>query len=709
MRCRHLLHSVLLCALGTAPAFADERDERDERDAHRSWRGTYTKSSYDGISNDLLTAGLGKTGLQNPVAPAFADSLHPTPAELRTLGVHNNYRALTDMSSNGGYGVLYGPNVDLTGNPTLGEGRIAGDEYIAYADPGSGRRNVTMMVQVPTSFDPSNPCIVAAPSSGSRGVYGAIATTGEWGLKRGCAVAYTDKGTGNGVHDLQNDTVNLIDGTRTDADAAGTASNFTARVSQAERLAFNSVTPNRFAVKHAHSQLNPEKNWGRDVLESIRFAFFVLNREHGSVHHRRAIRPENTIVIASSVSNGGGASLAAAEQDEDDEDEGLIDAVVVSEPQVQLRRLHGLAIQRGATPVTGIGKGLYDYITLANLYQPCAALAPENAAAPAGFFVVPSFAANRCAALRTKDLLSGDTTAEQAIAAQAILNANGWEPESNILGPSHYGFQVAPAVALTYANAHGRFSVLDNVCGLSFGATTAAGVPTALAPNALAQMFSVGNGVPPTSGINLINNNSRGGPLNEPLSFSPVSGLQDYNAEGAGCLRALLTGQGRDARRVRDGVAAVRRSGNLNGKPAIIVHGRADNLVPVNHSSRPYYGVNKLLEGRRSRLHYYEVTHAQHFEAFINPFLVPGVALLAGYDTRYIPLHVYGIEALNRMYDHLKHGTPLPPSQVVRTLPRGGVPGAAPPITAVNVPPIADSPAAANRILLEGKTLRVPD
>jgi hydroxybutyrate-dimer hydrolase len=47
-------------------------------------------------------------------------------------------------------------------------------------------------------------------------VYGAI-STGEWGLKRGCAVAYTDKGTGGAPHDLQNDTVPLVDGTRTTA------------------------------------------------------------------------------------------------------------------------------------------------------------------------------------------------------------------------------------------------------------------------------------------------------------------------------------------------------------------------------------------------------------------------------------------------------------------------------------------------------------
>lgn len=694
---------VLLCALAAAPVFAGDDGDRGDHGRAPSWHGAFTKITYDGVGNDLLTAGLGKTGLQNPVAPAFVDPLNPTAAELRIRAIHTNYRALADMSTAGGYGVLYGPNIDLAGKPTLGEGKIAGAEYLAYAGSGSGRRNVTMMVQVPASFDPANPCIVAAPSSGSRGVYGAIGTTGEWGLKRGCAVAYTDKGTGSGVHDLQNNTVNLIDGTRTDAAAAGKASNFTARISEAERLAFNAATPNRFAVKHAHSQLNPEKDWGRNVLQSIKFAFFVLNEEFGSARHRRPIRPGNTIVIASSVSNGGGASLAAAEIDDDDDEE-LIDAVVVSEPQIQLRKLHGLTIKRGATTVTGIGKGLYDYITLANLYQPCAALAASNAGAPGGFFVVVSRATNRCTSLRTKGLLTTNTTAEQATEAQAILNANGWEPESNILGPSHYGLSVAPAVTFTYANAHGRFSVLDNVCGLSFGATTAAGVPTALPAASLAQIFSVGNGVPPTTGINLINNASIGGPLNDPLSLSPSTGLQDYNADGAACLRALLTGHGRDAERVREGVADVKRSGNLNGKPAIIVHGRSDNLVPVNHASRPYYGVNKLVEGHRSRLHYYEVTNAQHFEAFIG--LQP---LLAGYDTRYIPLHVYGIEALNRMYAHLKHGTPLPPSQVVRTVPREGLPGAAVAITAANVPPIADSPAAANRITLEGRTLQVPD
>ncbi len=34
----------------------------------------------------------------------------------------------------------------------------------------------------------------------------------------------------------------------------------------AERAAFNAATPNRFAFKHAHSQQNPEKDWGKWTL-----------------------------------------------------------------------------------------------------------------------------------------------------------------------------------------------------------------------------------------------------------------------------------------------------------------------------------------------------------------------------------------------------------------------------------------------------------
>ena len=690
------------CCFAPLSAFADSVLKQPHKlpdFVHGDVRHTF----YDGVSDDLLTAGLGKSGLAGG-APAACTTATPSAAQLRVCVIYTNYRALADMTLNGGYGVLYGPNIDLDGQDTLGEGRIAGDEYLAYADNGTGRINVTMMVQVPAAFDARNPCIVAAPSSGSRGVYGAIGTTGEWALKRGCAVAYTDKGTGSGVHDLAGDTVNLIDGVRADASLAGAQSNFTAAITAAERAAFNAATPNRFAVKHAHSGLNPEADWGRDVLQSIEFAFYVLNLKFGGPdetdkRHWRRIHPQNTLVIAGSVSNGGGASLAAAELDS----AGLIDAVVVSEPQIQPdpALTAGLTIRRGGVVVPGTGKGLYDYITLANLYQPCAALAASNAGAPFTVLFDPARGANRCAALKASGLLTAVALADQATEAQAILNASGWEMESNILGPSHYSFQVAPAVSVAYANAHGRFSVLDNVCGFSYGATGPTGQSAPLPALNLAQIFATGNGVPPTSGINLINNLDAGGiPLLDPISVSASTGLQDYNADGARCLRTLFTGAGADAARVKAGVDEVKQGGNLHGKPTIIVHGRADNLVPVNHASRPYFGLNKSVEGRRSRLVYYEVVNAQHFEAFIP---------LPGYDTRYIPLHKYGVDALNLMYAHLKHGAPLPASQVVRTVSRGGMPGAAPAISAANVPPIAAVPAAADAITFDSGTVNVPN
>ncbi len=695
-----LLSTGLLAALFLGCAGGAAADDDRDDDDRGNVSGPVRCTTYDGVSDDLLTAGLGKSGLQSNVPPAFAVPTQPTAAELRRSVIYNNYRALIDISTNGGYGVLYGPNIDLSGNDTLGEGKIAGEECFAYADNGGGRRNVTMLVQIPASFDPHSACIVAGPPSGSRGAYGAI-STGEWALKRGCAVAYTDRGTGTGAHDLQNHTINLIDGVRADAALAGKASNFTAPISDAQRLAFNTATPNRFAFKHAHSQLNPEKDWGRDVLRSIEFAFSLLNDRFDKRIHKR-----NTIVIAGSVSNGGGSSLAAAEIDH----RRLIDAVVVVEPQVQPRFNPALKIKRGDKQIANFGKGLYDYITLANLFQPCAALAPENAGAPAGFFVNAALATNRCAALAANGLITGATTTEQAIAAQKVLNDNGWEGETNILGPSHFGFQVAPAVTVTFANAYGRYSVLDNTCGFSMGGTLPTGVPAPVNPVALAQIFATSNGIPPTSGINLINNDSVGGPLEHTASISASTGKADYAFDGALCLRKLFTDHTVDALRVRFGIFQVKQRGDLDRRPAIIVHGRADNLVPINHSSRPYYGLNKMVEGNnKSRLRYYEVTNAQHFDAFINPFVVPVAPLTAGYDTRYVPLHFYGIEALNLMWNHLKHGTPLPASQVVRTVPRGGIPGAAPAITLANVPSIAANPAAGDRIEFSGNTLHVPD
>jgi hydroxybutyrate-dimer hydrolase len=664
--------------------------------------GTISAVSYNGTTDDLATAGLGKTGLAG-ASPTAADPLKPTAAELRKIAIYNNYRALVDLNSpNGGYGTLYGPNVDVNGNATTSEGKIAGNEYLAYADDGTGMQNVTLMVQIPATFDRNNPCIVTGTSSGSRGVYGAIGTAGEWGLKHGCAVAYADKGSGAGFHDLATSTVNTITGVRQPAATAGKNSNFTANVSASDLAAFNAATPNRFAVKHAHSQQNPEKDWGRDTLRAVKFAFYELNEERGDVFsgggHLTTFTPTNTIVIASSVSNGAGAALQAAELDT----EGLIGGVAVSEPTIQVQPNPALTVKRGATTSVGTGRPLYDYFTTANLYQACAALAPAAAAGPGAGLVAAVLATNRCASLKAKGLLTAPDTAGQALESLNMLHAAGWQPDSDVLHASLYAL-ATPAIAATYSNTYGRFGVLDNLCGLSFAATDATNKPVAIAPATLAVIFGTANGVPPGGGVNVVNNLSPGGPLRDPVSISPSTGLLDFDIDAAICQRNLFTGSDANATRVKSGVNELLRTANLHGKPAIIVHGRNDGLIPVPFTSRPYFGQNKIVEGTASQLTYIEVTNAQHFDTFIDNAAVPG------YDSLFVPLHYYFVKAMDAMYARLKSNTALPPPQVVRTVPRGGTPGAAPALTIANVPPISATPAAGNQITFSNNTVTIPD
>lgn len=60
------------------------------------------------------------------------------------------------------------------------------------------------------------------------------------------------------------------------------------------------------------------------------------------------------------------------------------------------------------------------------------------------------------------------------------------------------------------------------------------------------------------------------------------------------------------------------------------------------------------------------------------------------------------------MYAHLRNGAPLPPSQVVQTVPRGGDLVTVPPITVTNVPPVSSNPGA-NAITFSGRVLFIPE
>jgi hydroxybutyrate-dimer hydrolase len=670
-------------------------------------RGSVSRTDHD-LTDDLLTAGLGQSGLANAVPPPVADPLAPTAGELRRLAIYSNYRAIVDVVPGGGYGELYGPAVGSTDS----EGRIPGREYRAFADDGSGKQNVVLMVQVPASFDSARPCIVAAPSSGSRGIYGAIGSAGEWGLKKGCAVAYTDKGTGMGVHDLETNTVNDMQGVRVDAAVAGKDSHFTAIEGDEARSAFLAEAPHRVAFKHAHSAQNPEKSWGNHVLQSIELAFYVLNLEEnfGSVAKdgrlTKTLLPENTIVIASSVSNGGGASIRAAEIDGGK----LIDGVAVSEPNVNPPMNPGLKIRQGERvwDESAHSQPLLAYTTLLNLYAPCGILAPALQGAP--FALTPAnLGENRCAALFAKGLLQSDSVEEQALEALELLHDAGMLDEHDRLLPSHHALSVYESIGFTYASAYGRFGVTDALCGFSFaGLDPATYGPAPVPAQDLAQLFGTSNGVPPSGAVYLFNDDSLGGALLSRYSVSPSTQTQDQNLDGALCLRSLATGTGTalsnemqaKAERVLQGMKEVRTTGKLRGVPTIIVHGRSDALLPVNYTSRAYYGVNKIQEDNES-LRYYEVSHGQHLDV-LNGF--------ADFGALYIPLHHYFNQAMDLMWGHLTEGKALPDSQFVRTVPRGkNEAGAVLPISPAHLPSIATDPAPEDRVLFDGTTLVLPD
>jgi hydroxybutyrate-dimer hydrolase len=663
-------------------------------------------NNYDANPNDLLTGGLGSTGLGSATAPAPANPLAPAADELRKIAIYTNYRALVDPTRGGGYGSLYGPAVPISGtDPLPNDGRIAGDEYITFDDgDGSGKENVTLMVQIPSTFDPNNACLITGPSSGSRGIYGAIATAGEWGLKHGCAVAYTDKGSGIGADDLQNNKVDLIQGQLVSASQAKHNSIFTAKLTGAALGAFNAANPNRFAFKHAHSQENPEQDWGRYVLDSIRFAFEILGQKYGGKVTKR-----NTIVISASVSNGGGASLRAAERDK----ERLIDGVAVAEPNVNPVYSPAFVIQQGnSAPIVRHSRPLIDYITLLNVYQGCANGASANANAPLNFLNSPALTAGRCASLHALGLLQSAATDAQAAEAQAIINNYGILPEQNLIQPGYWFGSVARSISMTYANAYSRSGVADNICNFSFAAIDAGSHPAPASPAAEAIFFGTLNGIPPSGSVGLINNAADGGPAEDRVSVN--KGVADQNLNGALCLRSIATGKDAVtgeplgagdprralAARIDTGVAEILAAGRLHGIPAIIVTGRNDGILPPNFASRAYYGLNKTLETAKSPLYYYEVLNASHLDSF-NQF--------PGYDANYIPLHRYYLQALDLMYGHLKNKSPLPPSQIVRTTPRGTAGGIANPITLANVPPISPSPAGGDVIQFTPGKVFIPN
>lgn len=561
---------------------------------------TSERSSEHRGGDDLLTAGLGLDGLRAMVPPAFADAAHPTADELRRRAIWSNWRGIADLAPGGGYGRLYGTT-----------DAVPGREFSALVKVDGASQPHRVLVQVPDAFDTARRCVVVAPASGSRGVYGAISIAGAWGLPRGCAVAYTDKGAGSDYFDLDAQVGVRADGTNATIAEGG--------------LAFAPDAPvaaSGVAVKHAHSKDNPEADWGRHVKQAAQFALHALDE---AVPDAAPFTFHNTRVIAVGISNGGGAVLRAAELDG-----GWLDAVVAGEPNVFVEG----------------GRPLYDFATEAALLQPCALLhlAPESMAQPPMRAQVEPLWALRCASLKAAGLVSGDSVAEQAKSAYDTMHANGWTDEAQRSGAASSGFDLWRSVAVTYASAYGRYGVGEHPCGYGFSAQDPDFSARAATAGERAAWWPDAAGIPPGNGVGIID-----------VKAAPP----DLTLPGLQCLRALWDGEGADADRVRRGIAGTRASLPREGLPVIVVHGLDDGLVPPAFSSAPYVAAAQAA-GRDVR--YWQVRNAEHFDAFLG---------FPDYAARYVPLLPYVYSALDRVDAYLDGNAPLPADALVATTPRG--------------------------------------
>lgn len=593
---------ILLCAAlpllsGSVSAAAANRAKATaDAPVFEQWRET---RHHD--DDDLLTAGLGLEGLRSTVAPAFASPASPSAGEARRRAIWSSWRGIADLTPGGGFGDVYGT---LQASP--------GREFSAYARIPGARQPHRVLVQVPDNFDPVRRCLVVAASSGSRGIYGAISVAGSWGLAHGCAVAYTDKGAGSDYYDLDTGSGFQADGTPAPQGA----------------LAFTPIdtkATHGVAFKHAHSGDNPEADWGRHLLQALQFGLQALDRAYPQ---SAPFTPANTRTLGAGVSNGGGAVLRTAEIEGD-----WFDAMVAGEPNVSVA---------GTPP-------LYTFVTQAALLMPCALLAEDDLPQPPMQAQARTAWAQQCTTLKAAGLVHGEDTAAQARSARQQLADAGLSEAALRAGAFSTGFDLWRAIAATYASAYGRYGAGEHPCAYSYSAVGADGKAAPAAAELHASWWSEGSGVPPGSGVVLVDGNT------PQSSEDPLRGLN--------CLHALGTGDGVDARRVRAGIAAATAKAPRRGLPIVVIHGTDDGLVPISMTSDRYV---EIARKAGAQITYWRVAKAQHFDSLL---------AFPDYRKRYVPLLPYMFAAMDQLWDHLEDpARGLPQDALIQPTPRAEAP-----------------------------------
>lgn len=554
--------------------------------------------------DDLLTAGLGLEGLRSSQKPTFADSANPTPKEIRRRAIHASWQASAELHPAGGLGQIYGEV-----NP------VSGREYHAFAHLPGLRCSHRVMLQLPDHFNPKKRCLVVSASPGSRGIYGAIALAGAWGLPRGLAVAYTDKGAGSGYFDATNGSGVRLDGTRGSMEEG-----------PLEFVPPHYSQDSGIGIKFTHSGDHPESHWGDYVLETIVFALAMLERAYPN---EAPFTPENTRIIGVGFSNGGAAILHATGRDTED----WFNGVVAVSPNIQAPS----------------SRAFFDYTSEIALYMNSAiSAAPLHELAEARYgHEVPSDT-HWGDALHLAGFLREDDPQRQSNEALERLLASGWSTPALQTALLTSDVEIWRSAGTAYAGSYLRRPIGKTPCNAGYEALIAnADGHLSPANDAVrATWWADATGLPPNLGVVP---SSR----NQPLVDIVL------------CLRRLWTGDNESTpslqKAVQENMATLPHNKQL---PLWIVHGEDDGLIPLGFSSEGYV---EWLRSQGYQPEFWRVPHVQHFDTALN---WPALA------ARYLPMLPYAYAAMDALWQYLEEGVTLeeqkPKTRSLPSHPRNG-------------------------------------
>lgn len=446
---------------------------------------TEHRDQSEGVSDDLVSAGLGLSGLRAERSTLIDERLSE-PALLRRLAFHGAWNGLSALHHNDGLGAL--DSADLP--------RVQGREWHQFRWLPDAQQPSRVLLQKPDHFDPERPCLVATAASGSRGIYGAVPLVAPWALPKGCAVVYTDKGAGTDFFDYSDHTGVSLSGRRV---AAGSAPlGFTPSTTDD----LNDAT---IAMAHAHSGDHPESRWGEHVIDAIEWALQQL-----SITTEHPITADTTRIIATGLSNGANAVLRAAERMPDS---AMIDAVVAVMPNI-------------TPPDT---PHLFEYALTAALYQPCM-LADTTLTAdwPMMNPMLAALGQLRCQSLADAGRLEA---ADPQLALQ-VLRDQGFDQDALWLSVPIVALDLWRSVVVNYASAYLRRGPFDMPCGYAIEAPQAT-------PQQRQQWWATHPGVAPGDGIVINDGLAAGSDPMVPGLLCLADLLADQGDDGA-TLRAAI-------------------------------------------------------------------------------------------------------------------------------------------------------------------------